>query len=139
MRQIDRAPHHTPPAEIHNARHQLGVDTAGLTIEPSTESRGPASYLAHFKTIVRRPPELPLSFLRDSGKTALDAVITPKVAQLAGTGSMEFAYALAELAWRLEPAALATQDPDIHEGHAVLSKAARMYEHLFILQTEQEG
>jgi hypothetical protein len=117
------------------------LDAAGgaLQIEPSAEAKRKSSYLSRLQTATRRPPALRLSLLGSHRSDALEQVFLPEIARIAETETTEFAFAVAELAWRLEGQIAATKDEGAKQGHAILSQTARMYEHLFILKTGSEG
>jgi hypothetical protein len=122
------------------AKRQLEAATAALQIEPSGEvRRQQVTYLSRLRTTTRRPPELRLNLQSPEQHDALDQVLLPEIARIAETETTEFAFSVAELAWRLEGAVEATGDEGAKEGLAVLSQAARMYEHLFMLQSGVEG
>ncbi len=121
------------------AKQRLEAVGGGLQIEPSDEVKRKASYLSRLKTATRRPPALRLSLQGASRSDVLEKIFLPEIVRIAETETAEFAFAVAELAWRLEAQIAATLDEGAQEGHAVLSKAARMYEHLFILQTGAEA
>jgi hypothetical protein len=121
------------------AKRQLEAATGGLQIEPSSEVRRQASYFSRLRTVTRRPPELRLSLQAPSAQDELDQLLLPEVARIAAVETTEFAFAVAELAWRLEGQVATTDDEGAKAGFAVLSQSARMYEHLFLLQSGAEA
>ncbi|NJM81728.1 MAG: hypothetical protein HC844_03855 [Tabrizicola sp.] len=138
MSRVDHQTHHQNDVAA-AAKRRLEATGNEVQIEPSDEVKRKVGYLSRLRTTTRRPPELRLSLHGTAKNDGLDEVLLPEVARIAETETTEFAFAVAELAWRLEGQIAATDDDGAKEGHAVLSQIARMYEHLFILQTGPEG
>ena len=117
------------------------LDTAGqdLRVEPTDEPRRRSGYLTRLRTVTLRPPELRLNMSIRPQTPTPDIATLPEIARITRTETAEFAFAVAELAWRLEADVAASGDAGARDGLAVLSRTARMYEHLFVLQTESEG
>lgn len=82
----------------------------------------------------RQPPEMSLNWGAADEVTAPPAP-SPDVAYVCGMPTAEFAYRLAELASRLDASVRQSGDLDAKRGLAVVSLQARMYEHLYLLQT----
>lgn len=119
---------------------QLADVSETLEIVPTEEvAPKPSSYLARLRHIHRRPPALPLSAEGSVQTDPMQAVIALEIAHLANTKVPDFAFAVAELAWRLEKPIASSDNSALAEGHALLSQTARMYEHLFLLETGSEA
>lgn len=112
-----------------STHRQPSMDT-----EPPDEVRRKASFLSKLKSIHRQPPHLQLRRTKAAQNAHLDALLKPEIARVTGQDNFEFAFSLAELAWRLEESDLENLNVDVSEGLAVLGRAARMYEILFMLQ-----
>lgn len=130
--QADRA----QPLTTSLAADQAGV-AADVQIVPATAPRTISSYFRRLHTITRRPLEL--RSLR-TGVTEdaipMPAPARPLIKDIATTETPEFAFRVAELAYRLEADVTVANDPKAAEGLAVLQEMTRMYEHIFVLQTE---
>lgn len=129
----------TPGTSAPRTAERLETETGDLRIEPAAAARKGTAYLRQLRSTNRRPPELPIPLPGVSLSEGLEQVIAPDIARLAGMDRTEFAYAVAELAWKLEGPVAASGDTGAREGLAVLSQTARMYEHLFLLQTDTDG
>lgn len=136
MVKLDRRFSGASPALARVGRSDL-VD-GGLDYPVADESRRKANFLASLKTVNRHPPELPL-FRDANGKTShIREAFAPEIARITTTETVDFAFSIAEVAWQVETAVHKQPDPEVIEGHAVLARAAKMYEMIFILQTASE-
>jgi hypothetical protein len=109
-------------------------------IEPAAFVRAATKgYLIGQQTVTRRPPALRVQPSLATEASRLDSLLLPEVKRIAATETAEFAFSVAELALRLEKRVKASSDRGAKEGHAVLSEMARIYEHLFVLQTGPGG
>ncbi|WP_299507341.1 hypothetical protein [uncultured Roseobacter sp.] len=121
-----------------DTKRELETATGDIQIESSVEVKRQVNYLSQLHTPIRRPPELQLTPVGARQIDSLDKVLAPEINRMTNTETGEFAFAVAELAWRLEGPVAASDSAEAKEGLAALSRAARMYEHLFILKTEPE-
>jgi len=118
------------------ANLQQGVAT-DVQVVPAATPQTITSYLRRLNTITRRPIELrSLRLGVTADAVPLPATIKPLIKEIATSETPEFAFRVAELAYRLEASGDAEQDPKAAEGLAVLQDMTRMYEHIFVLQTE---
>lgn len=110
-----------------------------LEIAPTEEKRPNLTYLARLKSIHRHPPALSLSGVESHEADPINAVISPELMRLSDMKMSDFAFDVAELAWRVESPVAGASDPVLLEGHAILSQTGRMFEHLHLLQTYTES
>lgn len=128
------------PGASHARTHVGAADLVdgGLDYPYVDESRRKANFLASLKTVNRHPPELPL-YSDANGKTSrIRKAFAPEIARITTTETIDFAFSIAEVAWQIETAVQTQPDPEVVEGHAVLARAAKMYEIIFMLQTAPE-
>ncbi|WP_299554582.1 hypothetical protein [uncultured Tateyamaria sp.] len=124
--------------EVSNAERKLETATGDIRIDTIAEVKQKVNYLAQLHTPLRQPPELQLTPIGARQADPLYTVLENEINRMSNTETGKFAFAVAELAWRLEGPVTTSDNAGAKEGLAILSRAARMYEHLFILRTEQE-
>ncbi len=90
------------------------------------------------RNIILRPPKLPLPPLNPAGATELDRLLAPDLETIASCDTLDLAFAVSELAARLEEPVTAAGSSGAEQGFEVLSEMAKMYEHLIVLQNDQE-
>ena len=139
MGRIDH-PNSQPLARLDRAAEKrLAEASNAIDIAQGPEQqRQPANYLARLRNIQRRPPALPLVSNAPQDNDAINTIVVSELSRLSEAELSEFEFAVAELAWRLEGPVTASTDPALHDGHALLSQTARMFEHLHLLQTGSE-
>ena len=103
---------------------------------PAPKSTGQAEARS---TVTRRPPALRLNPEAEANPSELRHIIAKDVAQIAGTETAEFAFAVSELAYRLEAPVEASGNVAAQDGLAALSRMARMYEPQIVLQSQAEA
>lgn len=128
------------PGASHARTHVGTADLVdgGLDYPVVDESRRKANFLASLKTVNRQPPELPLYSDTNGDASRIRKAFAPEIARITTTETVDFAFSIAEVAWQIETAVQRQPDPEVVEGHAVLARAAKMYEIIFMLQTAPE-
>ncbi len=131
----------TEPRDIANwPRSGVGAfseeEFAALTdIEPLPDVAvvAPRSLVAPRVTFSRRPPEMALTW--DAPSQPVGSMSNPDVALVSSLPTPQLAFRLAFLAARIETQVEYSATPEALMGLGVLSRQARMYEHLHILQS----
>lgn len=95
--------------------------------------------LATLVSIVRRPPELPITRVRENQYALLDAKMTAEMEPLAGVSTGEFALSVIELLLRRREDIDTSDDPGATEGLANLEEFGRLCEHLYLSQIGSGG
>lgn len=132
MRVVER--HNTDLASQSPEKHVSALPSDQISpIEPRKTNLG---YVPAYRSITRRPPELRLNVHEALEKSELERLISLQIEEIAGTETLDFAFAVSELAYRLEGAISTANDPEVLKGFETLARTAKMYEHLIVLQNE---
>jgi hypothetical protein len=98
--------------------------------------------LAALQAVVRRPPLLRLLTAHRQRNRKPDAIIQEAIGTSDGAEmafDIEMAFDVASLLIRHGETLSHSQDAEVQDGLTVVCDVARMYEHLFVLQSGQGG
>ncbi len=90
-------------------------------------------------SVVRRPPEMPLSVTGEQQQTNFEDVDAVDMDPVLASSASNVAYQVASLAVRRESEIAASGDLGAMRGQKALEQLSRMFEHLHILKTTTPG